>query len=76
MTEPEDFLPSTEIAKELNNDEEAPWSEWRGGLGISIEKLAVYLRRFKVKSVQRQISNTRARGYALGDLKPVFEHYL
>ena len=62
--------------RELNDDAEGGWCDWRKGKGISVEPVASMLRPFDVKSKQRQINNVRTRGYPFSDLKPVFEHYL
>lgn len=76
MTGPDDFLSSTFIVTELNKVPEAPWRDWRNGLGISETKMATILRRFKLKSEQRQINNVRACGHPFGKLKPIFDRYL
>jgi hypothetical protein len=76
VTDPDHFLASSTIVQKLNANPEAPWSDWRAGQGISIEKVASILRRFDVKSDQRQINNVRTRGYIFKDLKPVFDLYL
>lgn len=76
MSKKKDFLPTEEILKELNSDEEAPWSDWRGGKGLSAEKLKSLLGRYSVRSIQKQIQGNRARGYEFGDLKPIFDRYL
>lgn len=76
FTDDADFLPTDEILKELNDDKEAPWADWRKGLGISAHKLGRILKNFGVYSIQKQINNTRTRGYEFGKLRPVFERYL
>jgi hypothetical protein len=73
----EDFsLTSKEIVAELNQDKEAPWADWREGIGLSEAKLAAFLRPFKIKSEQRQIKGLRGKRYFLGKLQRVFDSYL
>jgi hypothetical protein len=76
MTGPSDFLSSSFIVTELNKDQEAPWRDFRKGMGISITKVASILRPFGLKSEQRQINNVRACGYPFGKLKPIFDRYI
>jgi len=71
-----DFLPTDVILKELNADKEAPWADWRKGLGISPHKLSRILKGFGVKSFHNQTIPGRPHGYLFGKLKPVFERYL
>jgi hypothetical protein len=75
-TDPEDFLSTAAIVDELNTEKEAPWVGWRKDKGISAEKLSAILRRYDIRSEQRQINNIRTRGYSFGALKPIFDHYL
>jgi hypothetical protein len=72
----ETAIPSTTICLELNKDQEAPWTDWRNGQGLSVEKLAKMLRPFDVRSIQLQKGGDRARGYRLKDLQPAFDRYL
>ena len=73
----DDFaLASTEIVKELNQNDEAPWADWREGKGISAKKMADLLKGYKVKSFQPTSGQNRGMHYKYGDLRPVFEAYL
>jgi thymidylate synthase len=76
MTEMDDFLKSEDLVQTLNEDKEAPWSDWRNGSGISEKKLANVLKPFKVKSEQHQSDQDRGKGYWFRDLKKVLERYL
>jgi Protein of unknown function (DUF3631)/Bifunctional DNA primase/polymerase, N-terminal len=73
----DDFLLSTtDIVGALNKDKEAPWADSRNGQGLSEKKAASYLRRFRIKSIQKQIKGVRVRGYTFGKLRRIFETYL
>jgi hypothetical protein len=69
-----DFLATTNIIKHLNEDQEAPWADWKNGM--TPEKLGRTLRGYKVKSSQQQKDGERHRGYLRKDLQPVFIRYL
>jgi hypothetical protein len=81
---PEGFLASDDIIEALNQDKEAPWFA-KDDKGLSREKLAHRLRRYKIKpdQVWDDTLKKRFRGYWYIDsrphhngLKKVFEQYL
>jgi hypothetical protein len=69
-----DFLPTDDVIKKLNENKEAPWSDWKNGM--TAEKLGRTLKLFGVKSEQHRGDGDRHRGYALQKLQPVFNRYL
>jgi putative DNA primase/helicase len=72
MTDKDDMLPSQEVVKELNEDEEAPWRKRDGRL--TEERLASKLRRYKVTTHKKQKDGERAWRYRYGDLERVFRN--
>jgi hypothetical protein len=68
------FLPTETILERLNDDKEAPWSDWKNGM--TAERTGKSLRAFGVKSEQRQESGERHRGYSRKSLQAVFDRYL
>ena len=73
-----EFLPTTDILRYLNADQEALWADWVTGLkkGLTAERLGRELRFFKVRSDKPQFSGVRQAGYWLKDLQPHFDAYL
>ncbi len=72
-----EVIPSGELAKALNDLDEAPWGDQRGGSGLSTHGLAARLRDFKVRpraDHAPSLSKT-VRGYWLADLTPVWARY-
>ena len=73
-----DLIPTEDIlspSEGLNADKEAPWFA-KDKEGLTRERLARELRGFKVKRIQRRISENAVRGYSYRALqKKVFERY-
>jgi len=72
----EDFLPTSQIIEELNEEKDSPWADWNKGKGISEMKLAQILRQFGVRSERPTIGKKKVSGYYRKDLKPVFDRYV
>jgi DNA polymerase-1 len=80
-TLPEDFkfLPTTEILKHLNSDDEAPWADDKaksGKEGLTAERLRYHLKEYQIKSQKKQRGGVEARGYWLLAFKNAFDTYL
>ena len=72
-----DRLSSESLIAELILDPERPWAEYgRRRKPISQRQLAALLRPFKVSSKDLRTENNVLKGYALDQLKDVFERYL
>jgi putative DNA primase/helicase len=74
-------IATEDILRELNNDKEAPWADWRHGKegeGLSARKLAELLNPYGIKSNRPSTVKGReiGRGYTFKDLQPTFERYL
>jgi Protein of unknown function (DUF3631) len=70
----EEVLPTGEIITGLNRNEEAPWADWTKGM--TAKKLGGILKGFGVQPGRHRKDGDQKRGYALEELKPVFERYL
>lgn len=70
-------LPSGELKAALNDLEEAPWGDERGGGGISTHRLAALLRPFGVRPrhARRPDNGSPVRGYWWSDFEPVASKY-
>lgn len=67
-------LTTGEIISGLNENEESPWADW--DKGMTAKKLGAILKGFGVKSGRHRKDGDQKRGYALEELKPVFDRYL
>ena len=70
----EEILTTGEIISDLNENEEAPWADW--DKGMTAKKLGGILKGFGVKSGRHRKDGDQKRGYALEELRPVFDRYL
>jgi putative DNA primase/helicase len=73
------FLPTDEILKHLNSDDEAPWADDKaksGKEGLTPEKLHYHLKEYQIKSQQKEKGGLRIRGYWVRDFEAAFSAYL
>ena len=68
-------LPAEIIAGKLVDMDEAPWSEFSKGKGLTTNSLARLLRPYGVRPVKYRDKSVTHRGYHLRDLAPVFDRY-
>jgi hypothetical protein len=73
-TGPDGFQITTDICDHLNQDNEAPWANFRNGL--TPETLARNLAEYKVKSERIMHGGNRVRGFYWQKLSPIFDRYL
>jgi hypothetical protein len=79
-----DFISSVDLHKSANADQEAPWADWNGGRGLSVEKFATLLRGFNEGDGKGGIKSTRPkggpnrdiRGFYLNQFRDAFQRYL
>lgn len=72
-----DKILTKDLVAKLNELDESPWGEWRGGQGITSSQLVNRLRPFGVKSKAiRAGDDERGRGFDLTQLTVVFDRYL
>jgi hypothetical protein len=71
------FLPTSDLLKKLNKDEEAPWKENKEGkkAELSSHRLAALLKKYDLRSDEPQIAGQRARGYWADELEKAIEKY-
>jgi Protein of unknown function (DUF3631) len=72
-----DRVSSESLCSQLNADPEAPWSDWRDGIGLTPRALAGLLRRYEIRS--RTVSlggNDTAKGYKREDFEDAWRRYL
>lgn len=65
-----------DLVDTLNKVEEAPWSSWNGGLGISPRDLARQLKPFHIKSETVRIGERTPKGYHRASFQDAWERYL
>jgi hypothetical protein len=70
------LVPTDHLVKCLNEDKEAPWSDWSHGNGITPHRLAKLLKPFGVKSVRVWDGVNKVMSYTQESLGPVFDRYL
>jgi putative DNA primase/helicase len=71
---PSGFQSTADICEHLNQDDEAPWANFKKQL--TVELLAAKLRPYKLKSERPVIGGQRERGFYRKKLQPVFDRYL
>ena len=72
-----DRISSAELAAELQEIEEAPWPEWRGGKPISQTGIAKLLKHFEIRPrTVRFHDETTAKGYLRKQFADAFPRYL
>jgi putative DNA primase/helicase len=69
-------LTSEVLVEKLKEIEDAPWSDWSRGRGLTTNALARQLRHFKIKPYQLWICGGNQRGYSLEQFQDSFERYL
>lgn len=71
------YIQTKELIDRLNENEESPWADSRGGKGLSPQRLSVMLRRFGIKSSRKRVSENPnpIRGYWLEDFRDSFSRY-
>jgi hypothetical protein len=70
----EEFLSTEEILEGLNQNDEAPWADWK--TKMTAKKFGEILKAHRVESVRPRKDGDRKRGYQRVDLNPVFNRYL
>jgi len=82
----EDFLPTSKIVEELNQERDCPWADWKNGMTDA--KLGQILGQFGIKSKRPTIEieeastkgsttvKKKVSGYYREHLEPVFERYI
>jgi putative DNA primase/helicase len=82
----EDFLPTSKIVEELNQERDCPWADWKNGMTDA--KLGQILGQFGIKSKRPTIEieeastkgstivKKKVSGYYREHLEPVFERYV
>lgn len=65
-----------DIVSALNILEESPWSDWRGGNGITSNAVAKILKSYGVASEHMRTGADRGRGFTIDALDRVFSRYL
>ncbi len=71
-----DKLSSEKIVDELKKLEDAPWSDWNYGRGLTQNALSRQLRHFKIKPFQQWVNGGNQRGYSLEQFQDSFKRYL
>lgn len=67
---------SDDLAEQLTKKEEAPWSDWNRGKGLTQNGLAKQLKQFSITSKTMRIGNERRKGYDLNSFKDAFKRYI
>jgi hypothetical protein len=71
-----DHVPTAELLKTINEDDELPFGGWRDGRGLDARTLARMLKPYGVRPKTLSIGDTRPKGYALLDCQDAFSRYL
>jgi hypothetical protein len=69
------FVTSTELIRELCKDPEKPWATFTNNRNIGYHDLSCLMRRLKLKPEQKHRDGHNLKGYALRDLKDLFDRY-
>jgi putative DNA primase/helicase len=72
----EDRLFSSEMVEELNGLEGVPWPDWRGGKGLSMNRLARFLKSFEIKPRSVRKGTESRKGYLRSQFVDAFGRYL
>lgn len=67
---------SHDLARYLNEDNEANWINWNKGRGMTPNNLAKYLRDFGIISKSMRIGTNNAKGYSKDQFLDAFNRYL
>ncbi len=70
------FITSAELIWELCKDPQKPWATFTNGRSIGYHDLSSLMRRLKLRPEQKRRNGHNLKGYALGDLKYLFERYV
>ncbi len=71
-----DAMPTVAVLQALNDLEDAPWSEIKGGKPLDDKGLAARLRKYDIKSTSVRIGPKTPKGYKREDLHDAWERYL
>jgi putative DNA primase/helicase len=74
-----DFIRTPDLLCMLNDDETAPWADWKKGdvKRLSARKLSNLLREYSVHAERLQVARgDNPHGYRLSKLQPLFDRYL
>jgi hypothetical protein len=69
-------IATKKVLAHVNRDDDLPFGEMRGGLGLDGRGIARLLKPYGIRNMPVRIGQAVARGYKIGDLQPVFDRYL
>jgi len=70
------YLETKVLVEKLNEMEDRPWCEWKGGQPMTQNALSKQLKNFKIKSKQKRIGSRNHRAYYLDQFQDAFNRYL